>query len=224
MNPRPRPPSPASRNRAEKERRSGAGNKIQTLTASDAAILMAGLDLSPPSSPAKKQPPGRGSRTNSALSVGTRTSSTPGASDFVLPSPQAGFSAFSPFNEDQDSNGSVEEMHSLLTWVNSNLSPSIQPAESFSDLRSGKILTRLVEGLSGRESRISDADFARFRLTSPSEPLDSDYLDTCFSVFDELGDAQVSTDDISINDILQGNESKLIELLERIRLQYPGRE
>lgn len=182
MNPRPRPPSPTSRARAQKERYA-EGNPTgtnATLTAKDAAILMAGLDLSPPNTPNKR---------NSRRSIAAGVPSAEGA---FLPSPQSNFSDFKPF--DNSAPTTVDDSaQELFDYVNLNLPPLHPPIYSFNDLRSGKVLTRLVEALSSRPSRISDAEFSKFRPITTSEPLDSQYLDTCFAVFDELADAAVSS-------------------------------
>jgi hypothetical protein len=54
-----------------------------------------------------------------------------------------------------------------------------------SSLRSGRVLVRLVEKLSEKNSGISDADFAKYRVAEDAS-FSSDYFDTVFSTFDFL--------------------------------------
>ena len=60
-------------------------------------------------------------------------------------------------------------------------------------LRSGRVLTRLVEKLSGKKSGISDAEFFKFKADAGGDAYDPEYFDTCFSVFDALTAAGVSS-------------------------------
>lgn len=73
----------------------------------------------------------------------------------------------------------------LLDWVNSNLPASTTKASDLStSLRSGEVLVRLVENLSGTKSSIDDASFAKYR-PGQKEHVDT-YFDVVFNVFDFL--------------------------------------
>jgi len=130
----------------------------------------------------------------------------------------------------------------LLAWLNQNLPASCPLAMDLSSsLRSGRLLVRLVENLSGDGSGITDAQFDEFD-EDESGPFDTAYLDTVFSgsslpvltlcslsawltpilvhaVFDFLT-PRVSTDDVSMEDMISGNATRLSLLVSRARTKY----
>jgi len=242
MSPRPRPPSPASRARVQKERY--AGINPNTLSAKDAALLMnapGGL-ASSATSPRLTANDRRKSSANSVRGSPAPVSprSPTAKSPLAFGEPKSPTADKFPNSENQDrgrvsdvsstprtpeltgtANLSAKEQ-SLLAWVNWKLPSSVPRATSFDDsFRSGKILTRLVEELSGKPSGISDEDFAKFRPTKGNSLYDPDYFDVCFNVFDAFAAAGLSTDDISMDDMLSGNGPKIIELCERIQSTFP---
>lgn len=132
---------------------------------------------------------------------------------------------------------------SLLEWVNSRLPPTISPAKDLSlSLRSGQVLVRVLERCSNTESSISDADFASYRPPSKDRPFDAAYFDIVFNVFDyiqqhtssqstlgfflwgrcgEVADiVSCAADDVSMDDMMSGNEAQLVLLLERIKATF----
>ncbi|KAK9897457.1 hypothetical protein P389DRAFT_57275 [Cystobasidium minutum MCA 4210] len=115
--------------------------------------------------------------------------------------------AAAPANRSQD----------VLDWLNNQLPADVDRAYSWQDLCSGKIYTRVVERLSGKSAGISDAQFAQFTPLQPGRTPDMSYVDVLFNCFDFLLDSNIKTEDVSINDLLTGNEPHLIKLAEIIR-------
>lgn len=109
----------------------------------------------------------------------------------------------------------------LLNWINSSLPhPTPRASDLSASLRSGEILVRLVEQLSGQDSGISDVDFSKFPgTTSAGDSLDPAYFDTMFAVFDYLS-PMVDTNDVSMHDMLTGSQPELTVLLDRIRTKF----
>lgn len=69
----------------------------------------------------------------------------------------------------------------ILPWMNANLPPTCPPATDLSSsLRSGRLIVRLLENLSGQSSGITDAAFDQFNKDAGST-FDPAYLDTLFS-------------------------------------------
>lgn len=71
----------------------------------------------------------------------------------------------------------------LLEWVTSHMPPSTSKPVNLNDsLRSGEVIVRLVEKLSGKDSGISDDDFAKFSApTQQGQLFNADYFDTIFN-------------------------------------------
>ncbi|GAA5871266.1 hypothetical protein JCM8547_007237 [Rhodosporidiobolus lusitaniae] len=234
MTPYPRPPTPTRRAQIQKERY--AGTNPNTLSQKDAAILMDFAPGSPlmngealwstaSSKPAKQE------RKSSAVSLAkSATSDTP--TELAAP--------VGPFGDDTPKlNGSSPPLNSstpsarltratsdttkgeLLAWVNANLPSSCPLATDLGfSLRSGRLLVRLLENLSGQRSEITDGQFDQFHQQE-GLPFDTAYLDTIFSVFDFVSPL-VSTDEISMEDMITGNEERLTLLVERMRTAYPN--
>lgn len=203
MSPRPRPPSPASRARVQKERY--AGSNPNTLSAKDAALLMESLDISAMSSPPTSPSIGglsRGSISNSASQNGT-ISKAPFTNfqSFVSSSPPIVLPTVANVRAPCASRCRADPTQSpLLQYVNQYLPPAEPRITSFHSLRSGRSLTRLIETLSHTKSGITNAEFDKFAPRVGT--FDAAYLDTVFAVFDAFATAGVSTEDISMDDLL----------------------
>ncbi|GAA5964762.1 hypothetical protein JCM3765_002546 [Sporobolomyces pararoseus] len=230
MNPRPRPPSPTMRSKIQKERY--AGTNPNTLTEKDAAILMDFTPGSPLMSgdalwkAADGSPQKAGDRRSivkssktSALSQLQNEPDAPVASKNVPGLAPPAAIATSSTSAPSSSTASTVNAE-ILAWANSNLPATCPLAVDISNsFRSGKLITRLLENLTGKQSGISDSEFGRFdQQKGPN--FDVEYLDTIFSVFDFITPL-VSTDEISMEDMITGDETRLRMLLERTKERYP---
>ncbi|GAA6063545.1 hypothetical protein JCM10212_002657, partial [Sporobolomyces blumeae] len=221
MNPRPRPPSPTMRAQIQKERY--AGTNPNTLTEKDAAILM---DFAPGSplmtgdalwKAADGSPQKRGDRRSVIKSPKTtelaKLQDEPdvppvAAKDVPGLAPPADISAVDTTSAE------------ILGWANSNLPSTCPLATDISNsFRSGRLITRLLENLTATQSGIPDADFDKFQQRTGTG-FDAEYLDTIFSVFDYISPL-VSTDEISMEDMITGDSTRLRMLLERAKERYP---
>ncbi|GAA6048147.1 hypothetical protein JCM3770_003684 [Rhodotorula araucariae] len=235
MVPYPRPPSPSRRAQIQKERY--AGTNPNTLSQKDAAILMDfapgsplmnGEDLFSSVSSGKRPSIGASgsqSRNLSASTVKMAGGSAAPLADTVQDSSASLAPAIPAEPVAEASDGRLQRTLSettnaeLLAWLNQNLPSSCPLATDLSlSLRSGRLLVRLLENLSGESSDITDAQFDLFHQQA-GEPFDTTYLDTIFSVFDFLT-PRVSTDDVSMEDMITGREPRLSLLVTRIRAKY----
>ncbi|KAM0751536.1 hypothetical protein T439DRAFT_212506 [Meredithblackwellia eburnea MCA 4105] len=214
MSPRPRPPSPSTRARVQRERYNGSPN---TLTPKDAMILMEFTAGSPLiGSPTM----GVGSPTTKSSEVFRSMSLDDGESPRETASVPVETSKSAPHSAPSQPAASRADTRELLAWVNANLPSSTPKATDLSSsLRSGQILVRLLENLSHTSSGITDATFATFRPPTKDQLFDAAYFDTVFATFDYFTPL-VSTDDISMDDMLSGNEPQLVLLLERIKAKF----
>ncbi|KAI1309708.1 polar growth protein [Mortierella claussenii] len=99
-----------------------------------------------------------------------------------------------------------------VDWINRNLPPSVGPVNDMTQsLRSGVILVRLIEYLSGEQvdKRIPNATYTLQMLEN---------LLTAFKFMDRVG---VSTDGYTVKDIFNGNEDKIVQMFESIRSRFP---
>ncbi|GAA6020104.1 hypothetical protein JCM10207_006256 [Rhodosporidiobolus poonsookiae] len=229
MTPYPRPPSPERRAQIQKARY--AGTNPNTLSQKDAAILM---DFAPGSplmngealwSSAASKPETK--RKSSAVSVAksdTPTEQAPRSPPLGSTTPTMNGMSTTPTppaTTRLTRATSDTSRGELLGWVNANLPSSCPLATDLAySLRSGRLLVRLLENLSGEQSGISDEQFDQFHQQE-GQPFDTAYLDTIFSVFDFLSPL-VSTDDLSMEDMITGNEERLTILVERMRTKYPA--
>ncbi|KAH8919480.1 hypothetical protein BT69DRAFT_1322090 [Atractiella rhizophila] len=260
MYPPPRPPSPTSRGRIQRARYQDPTQ----LSAKDAAVLMgfqnssdtlgtrssmlAGALAARSASPSRtpKSSPGSNSKvTKPNRSVKRKALTKAEKSDKTEKADR--HSSLSMRKQGSQEPVSTEttpvaptptpaEDDPLLVWVNSHLPDSCEAATDFSSsLQSGKVITRLLERLSGQFSDISDAEFATFKGT---KEVDMDHLgasfppalnqfnednanaDTLFKVFDFIIKCNVGTEDVSINDMVQGRQMQLTKLLTLIRDHY----
>ncbi|KAF9197116.1 polar growth protein [Haplosporangium sp. Z 11] len=99
-----------------------------------------------------------------------------------------------------------------VNWINRNLPNAVEPVSDMTQsLRSGVILVRLIEQLSGEEvdKRIPNATYTLQMLEN---------LLTAFKFMDRVG---ISTDGYTVKDIFNGNEDKIILMFESIRARFP---
>ncbi|KAF8926922.1 Dixin [Dissophora ornata] len=99
-----------------------------------------------------------------------------------------------------------------VDWINRNLPNSVAPVNDITQsLRSGVVLVRLIEQLSGEqvEKRIPNATYTLQMLEN---------LLTAFKFMDRVG---ISTDGYTVKDIFNGNEEKIVQMFESIRAQFP---
>ncbi|GAA6036684.1 hypothetical protein NBRC10512_003518 [Rhodotorula toruloides] len=240
MTPYPRPPSPTRRAQIQKKRY--AGRDPNKLSDKDATILMElapgsplmnGEDLyaSVSKRPSLAPDGTRKASTTSTSSVATaKEATTPLAVPVGVPDSTTSASNGASAATDAKSDATLGRLQratsdttnaELLAWLNSNLPSSCPLATDLSSsLRSGRLIVRLLENLSGESSGISDGQFDAFHQ-QVGEAFDTAYLDTIFSVFDFITPL-ASTDDISMEDMITGNEPRLTILLERIRAKFPA--
>jgi len=96
--------------------------------------------------------------------------------------------------------------------MNRNLPESVGPVNDMTQsLRSGVVLVRLIEQLSGEQvdKRIPNATYTLQMLEN---------LLTAFKFMDRVG---VSTDGYTVKDIFNGNEEKIVQMFESIRARFP---
>ena len=103
---------------------------------------------------------------------------------------------------------------SLIDWANSHLPAHLLiPTASPSPLShvTGLTLLRLAQSIKGRPSSppVPDSAFP----TSPSD----DTLDGLFRLFDFLLDNDVKMGSVSINDVRQGKEDKVLQLVKALK-------
>ncbi|KAF9333708.1 polar growth protein [Linnemannia elongata] len=99
-----------------------------------------------------------------------------------------------------------------IDWMNRNLPDSAGPVSDMTQsLRSGVVLVRLIEQLSGEQvdKRIPNATYTLQMLEN---------LLTAFKFMDRVG---VSTDGYTVKDIFNGNEEKIVQMFESIRARFP---
>ena len=97
--------------------------------------------------------------------------------------------------------------------MNRNLPPTVEPVSDMTgSLRSGVVLVRLIEQLSGEQvdKRIPNATYTLQMLEN---------LLTAFKFMDRVG---VSTDGYTVKDIFNGNEDKIVLMFESIRARFPN--
>ncbi|KAF9934966.1 polar growth protein [Linnemannia zychae] len=99
-----------------------------------------------------------------------------------------------------------------VSWLNRNLPKTVEPVSDMTgSLRSGVVLVRLIEQLSGEQvdKRIPNATYTLQMLEN---------LLTAFKFMDRVG---VSTEGYTVKDIFNGNEDKIIMMFESIRTRFP---
>ncbi|KAI1313911.1 polar growth protein [Mortierella claussenii] len=99
-----------------------------------------------------------------------------------------------------------------INWVNRHLPSTVDPVSDMAQsLRSGVILVRLIEQLSGEQvdKRIPNATYTLQMLEN---------LLTAFKFMDRVG---ISTDGYTVKDIFNGNEDKIVLMFDSIRARFP---
>lgn len=100
-----------------------------------------------------------------------------------------------------------------MAWMNRNLPETVEPVKDMiQSLRSGVVLVRLIEQLSGEvvDKRIPNATYTLQMLEN---------LLTAFKFMDRVG---ISTDGYTVKDIFNGNEEKIVQMFESIRVRFPN--
>lgn len=100
-----------------------------------------------------------------------------------------------------------------MGWMNRNLPSTVEPVSDMTgSLRSGVVLVRLIEQLSGQQvdKRIPNATYTLQMLEN---------LLTAFKFMDRVG---VSTEGYTVKDIFNGNEDKIVLMFESIRARFPN--
>ncbi|KAK3819651.1 MAG: hypothetical protein J3Q66DRAFT_160772 [Benniella sp.] len=100
-----------------------------------------------------------------------------------------------------------------VDWINCNLPESVGPVSDMIDsMRSGVVLVRLVEHLSGEQvdKKIPNATYTLQMLEN---------LLTAFKFMDRVG---ISTEGYTVKDIFNGNEDKITQMFDNIRSRFPG--
>ncbi|KAF9352781.1 hypothetical protein BGX26_009451 [Mortierella sp. AD094] len=119
----------------------------------------------------------------------------------------------SPTRHSPPHQGGPWTQQQYVDWMNRNLPESVGPVDDITQsLRSGVVLVRLVEQLSGEQvdKRIPNATYTLQMLEN---------LLTAFKFMDRVG---ISTDGYTVKDIFNGNEEKIVQMFENIRAQFPG--
>ncbi|KAF9922302.1 polar growth protein [Linnemannia zychae] len=112
----------------------------------------------------------------------------------------------------QSPSGQRWTQEQYIDWMNRNLPDSVGPVNDMTQsLRSGVVLVRLVEQLSGEQvdKRIPNATYTLQMLEN---------LLTAFKFMDRVG---ISTDGYTVKDIFNGNEEKIVQMFESIRARFP---
>jgi hypothetical protein len=103
----------------------------------------------------------------------------------------------------------------LIDWANNHLPEHLQmspTAVANGEIYSGLALLRLAEEIKGQPSSppVPDSLF-------PTDPSD-DKIDGLFRLFDFLLDNDVKMGSLSINDIRQGKQDKVVQLLRALKM------
>ncbi|KAF9912225.1 polar growth protein [Lobosporangium transversale] len=99
-----------------------------------------------------------------------------------------------------------------VEWINRHLPSTVEPVSDMTQsLRSGVVLVRLIEQLSGEtvDKRVPNATYTLQMLEN---------LLTAFKFMDRVG---VSTDGYTVKDVFNGNEEKIAFMFEAIRARFP---
>jgi len=111
----------------------------------------------------------------------------------------------------------------LLNWVNDNLPPTVRPATSFAtSFKSGRLILRLAESLSHQRKDIADS---RFGMGSAGANVAADadedaHIDLLLDIFDFLLDLGVDTADVSVAEVIRGDDTQIVKLIRGIRTRF----
>ncbi|KAG0033447.1 polar growth protein [Podila clonocystis] len=116
-------------------------------------------------------------------------------------------------NSSRQSPSGAWTQEQYVAWMNRNLPETVEPVKDIiQSLRSGVVLVRLIEQLSGEavDKRIPNATYTLQMLEN---------LLTAFKFMDRVG---ISTDGYTVKDIFNGNEEKIVQMFESIRVRFPN--
>jgi len=201
MNPAPRPPSPSARHATQKAMRRENPHELSTR---DAQVLMGMSSTSgSPTNYMEGEDGGYDITTPPAYAQTPRTPQPPrparkGSVVDSSTSPPQNASPRTQFSADPD----------LLRWANEHLSHELALGQTTSYALS---LFRLTEKIKGRpcDPPVPDSVFP----TGPSD----DKLDGLFQLFDLLLEEGVKMGNVSINDVRQGKEDKIVQILKALK-------
>lgn len=107
---------------------------------------------------------------------------------------------------------------SLLGWVNENLPADCPKATSFAQsFRSGQLIYGLVKAKSGQIKVELEAPEVFSKVAKDGG---FDHIETVLDLFDFLLEQRIDTDNISMNDLLNGHEGSTMKLVSNIRKRY----
>ncbi|KAF9168634.1 polar growth protein [Actinomortierella ambigua] len=112
----------------------------------------------------------------------------------------------------QSGNGRLTQ-EEYVAWINRNLPDSVDPVtDMIQSLRSGVVLVRLVESLSGEfvDKKIPNATYTLQMLEN---------LLAAFKFMDRVG---ISTEGYTVKDVFNGIEDKIVLMFECIRQRFPN--
>jgi len=203
MNPAPRPPSPTARDATQKALRR---ENPHQLSSRDARVLM-GL----PSSAGGDNKDER-ARLDSFFQNDMIDGATSGI-DMGPDDPPTRPLPPRPSREMRSLSSSTQISidPTLVDWANSHLPQSLQITDPSGSQCGGLVLLRLAESIRGRPSSPPVLDSA-----FPKDPSD-DKLDGLFRLFDFLLDNDVKMGSVSINDVRQGKQDKIVQLLKALK-------
>jgi len=107
----------------------------------------------------------------------------------------------------------------LIAWANTRLPAKLQLSDSCGQIHTGLALFRLAEQIKGRPSEPPVPDHA-----FPTNAGDDDRLDGLFKLMDFFLDNNVGVENVSINDVRQGNRGKVLHVLRCLRTWEDGRK
>ncbi|KAF9978078.1 polar growth protein [Actinomortierella ambigua] len=112
----------------------------------------------------------------------------------------------------QSGNGRMTQ-EEYVAWINRNLPDNVEPVtDMIQSLRSGVVLVRLVESLSGEfvDKKIPNATYTLQMLEN---------LLAAFKFMDRVG---ISTEGYTVKDVFNGIEDKIVLMFESIRQRFPN--
>lgn len=108
----------------------------------------------------------------------------------------------------------------LLQWVNTSLPQSSPKASSFgTSFRSGQLLYLLIRSLSGETRPTLEEQSQYYEVTADNS---LDHFDTIFELFDFMDAQKIKTGDVSMGEVLNGQEAPTMKLVNAIRSRFSG--
>lgn len=238
MFPSPRPPSPATRSRVQaeytKQRGTMTEEEVRTImtqaTPGGRSSIYSGVwspqsntsptnqgkrrDSSVPSSPdmslrkpISPQKSVKRKQVTSIINITNNHHANTGSTSFTGHRPDSIVSAPMMNPEHQE----------LLAWTNANLPPDLRANDFHESFKSGKLLWKLAESLSGYQRQMArgngEAENARFED-------ESSRMSVMMDVFDYLLDLSVDVGNVSMGEIMRGSEEGTYKLVWAIRTRF----